>query len=177
MKKKLVKPVIAFLLILLAFTFSVGIVDATYTKTWTTVTTGTHGFGDYAYASHTFVASTDTAYFPFYAPWQWHNNVGDTLIAQISIVTSSTDSINVTYTMWYTNNPTASTPLWILAQTLGTDSSVSASTGVGRNFNYGAVSHGGFHPQYRLRAIGNAPAGGKVNRIGTISRVTLIGGS
>jgi hypothetical protein len=149
----------------------------TYTKTATYPKSIPDWPGGVIKFTHTFVAATDTVYFPFSCPRP--KGANDTIAYRADLFVApglqsgATDTVNVGWAyQWSDDNVT-----WSTALAVGADS---ATTGVTDAYNQptqyciSKFTHGGLHPYNRIRAIGNIPAGGKLNIIGNKLLVYLL---
>ena len=120
--------------------------------------------------THTFVAATDTVYFPFSVPRS--RSASDTIAVRADLYVApsgqsgATDTCNVIwYYQWSDDNS-----IWsALGTAVGADS---LTTGVSDTYNapvqycVSRYTQGGIHPYHRFVAIGKIPSGGKLNIIG-----------
>ena len=124
----------------------------------------------------TFVAATDTFYFPVSIPRPRAGTDTIAFVADLGIAaynqSGTNDTLSVTWSyQWSDDNSNFQTPT-----TIGSDSSATATQGV-YEYKQKTVSiyaDGGLHPFYRIRAIGQTPSGGKANVIGNKLLVILL---
>lgn len=151
------------------------VVGTQYNKTqWSFPTLS--GYGTWKSTSHTFVARTDTALFPFTVSPKWDRGT-DTIAVYAALRTNKNgaDSINVLWLYQY-NFRSASAPYaeW-LSQTVAADSAIAASsTWTSKVILLGPRSYAqGYPPYQRFVAIGQSPSGGKANEIGNTAAVDV----
>lgn len=124
----------------------------------------------------TFVAATDTFYFPFSPPRPYDLLDTTVVAAQLGVApysqSGTTDTVKVTWRLQYSDDNTN----WSTTVALGVDSTKTGTEGVytwTRCF-VTRFTGTGIHPYYRITAIGNETSGGATNIIGNKLLVFLL---
>jgi hypothetical protein len=161
---------LVFVLALFAMTF-MGIY--TQTATYPKYTEWSGGIWKF---TGTFVAATDTFYFPFSIPRPKTGTDTIAVIADCGVApykqTGTTDTVKVVWSYQWSDDNTN----WQTATAIGTDSTKTGTEGVytWKQKTISIYTDGGLHPYYRIIAIGAATTGGATNVIGNKLLVYLL---